>query len=295
MTQDTLSFKVQQLQAGFPERLVQLPDDSRVAWREAGNVAGKADEFAVVLLHGISSGAASWLDLALALGDKARVLAWDAPGYGVSTPLAQPTPGDADYARALEQSLQARAPLPSGWSLAGALMAARLAGTASGLVEQLVLISPAGGYGAPAKAEQQAKVRQGRLAALAEKGVAGLAAVIDQRLVSAEAPESVREWVRWNTARMQPQGYAQAVELLCGSDLGQAAGKLSMPVQVWVGEHDVVTPPAACKVWSELLGADYGTLAAAGHASPVEQPVAIAQKLASLLNQSTRTPTCRQP
>lgn len=298
MTQDTLSFKVQQLQAGFPERLVQLPDDSRVAWREAGNVAGKAaDEFAVVLLHGISSGAASWLDLALALGDKARVLAWDAPGYGVSTPLAQPTPGDADYARALEQSLQAlgvRRCLLVGHSL-GALMAARLAGTASGLVEQLVLISPAGGYGAPAKAEQQAKVRQGRLAALAEKGVAGLAAVIDQRLVSAEAPESVREWVRWNTARMQPQGYAQAVELLCGSDLGQAAGKLSMPVQVWVGEHDVVTPPAACKVWSELLGADYGTLAAAGHASPVEQPVAIAQKLASLLNQSTRTPTCRQP
>ena len=174
-------------------------------------------------------------------------------------------------------------------------MAARLAGTAPGLVEQLVLISPAGGYGAPAKAEQQAKVRQGRLAALAEKGVAGLAAVIDQRLVSAEAPESVRVWVRWNTARMQPQGYAQAVELLCGSDLGQAAGKLSMPVQVWVGEHDVVTPPAACKAWSELLGADYGTLAAAGHASPVEQPVAIAQKLASLLNQSTRTPTCRQP
>ena len=294
MTQDTLSLKVQQLQAGFPERLVQLPDGSQVAWREAGNAT---DEFAVVLLHGISSGAASWLDLALALGDKARVLAWDAPGYGASTPLAQPAPADADYARVLEQSLQAlgvRRCLLVGHSL-GALMAARLAGTASGLVEQLVLISPAGGYGAPAKAEQQAKVRQGRLAALAEKGVAGLAAVIDQRLVSAEAPESVRAWVRWNTARMQPQGYAQAVELLCGSDLGQAAGKLSMPVQVWVGEHDVVTPPAACKAWSELLGADYGTLAAAGHASPVEQPVAIAQKLASLLNQSTRTPTCRQP
>ncbi|MBV8248513.1 MAG: alpha/beta hydrolase [Comamonas sp.] len=291
---DTLSLKEQQLEAGFPERLVPLPDGSRVAWREAGDTAA---EFAVVLLHGISSGAASWLDLALALGDKARVLAWDAPGYGVSTPLAQPTPGDADYARALEQSLQAlgvRRCLLVGHSL-GALMAARLAGTASGLVEQLVLISPAGGYGAPAKAEQQAKVRQGRLASLAEKGVAGLAAVIDQRLVSDQAPESVRAWVRWNTARMQPQGYAQAVELLCGSDLGQAAGKLSMPVQVWVGEHDVVTPPAACKAWSELLGADYGTLAAAGHASPVEQPVAIAQKLASLLNQSTRTPTCRQP
>src|SRR2546427_12956581 len=33
-----------------------------------------------------------------------------------------------------------------------------------------------------------------------------------------------------------PICYAQAVELLCGSDLGQAAGQLAMPVEVWVGE-----------------------------------------------------------
>lgn len=293
MEQDTLSLKLRQLEAGFPERLVELPGGARVAWREAGDAASA---FAVVLLHGISSGAASWLDVALPLSAKARVLAWDAPGYGASTPLAGAVPTDADYARALEQSLHAlgvRRCVLVGHSL-GALMAARLAWSAEpGLVEQLVLISPAGGYAAPAKAEQRGLVRQGRLAALAEKGVAGLAAVIDQRLVSAAAPESVREWVRWNTARMHAAGYAQAVELLCGSDLGQAAGKLSMPVQVWVGEHDVVTKPEACKAWAALLGARYATLAAAGHASPVEQPVSIAQWLASLLNQSTCPNTCR--
>ncbi|BCX55127.1 MULTISPECIES: alpha/beta fold hydrolase [Comamonas] len=286
MHEDLLSLKQQLLQTGFPEQLVKLPQKAQVAWREAGDASS---DFAVVLLHGISSGAASWLDVALQLGDKARVLAWDAPGYGVSTPLAQSAPADADYAQVLAQSLLVlgvRRCLLVGHSL-GALMAARLAVTAApGLVEQLVLISPAGGYGAPAKAEQQAKVREGRLAALAEKGVAGLAAVIDQRLVSSEAPEAVRAWVRWNTARMQPQGYAQAVELLCGSDLAQARGRLGMPVEVWVGEHDVVTTPAACKSWSELLGAHYGTLAAAGHASPVEQPMEVAHRLASLLNQS---------
>lgn len=286
MHEDLLSLKQQLLQTGFPEQLVKLPQKAQVAWREAGDASS---DFAVVLLHGISSGAASWLDVALQLGDKARVLAWDAPGYGVSTPLAQSAPADADYAQVLAQSLLVlgvRRCILVGHSL-GALMAARLAVTAApGLVEQLVLISPAGGYGAPAKAEQQAKVREGRLAALAEKGVAGLAAVIDQRLVSSEAPEAVRAWVRWNTARMQPQGYAQAVELLCGSDLAQARGRLGMPVEVWVGEHDVVTTPAACKSWSELLGAHYGTLAAAGHASPVEQPMEVAHRLASLLNQS---------
>ena len=286
MHEDLLSLKLQQLQTGFPERLVKLPQKAQVAWREAGDAGS---DFAVVLLHGISSGAASWLDVALQLADKVRVLAWDAPGYGVSTPLAQSAPADADYAQTLAQSLLVlgvRRCMLVGHSL-GALMAARLAAMAApGLVEQLVLISPAGGYGAPAKAEQQAKVREGRLASLAEKGVAGLAAVIDQRLVSSEAPEAVRAWVRWNTARMQPQGYAQAVELLCGSDLAQARGRLGMPVEVWVGEHDVVTTPAACKSWSEMLGAHYGTLAAAGHASPVEQPMEVAHRLASLLNQS---------
>ena len=286
MHEDLLSLKQQLLQTGFPERLVKLPQKAQVAWREAGDASS---DFAVVLLHGISSGAASWLDVALQLADKVRVLAWDAPGYGVSTPLAQSAPADADYAQALAQSLLVlgvRRCILVGHSL-GALMAARLAAMAApGLVEQLVLISPAGGYGAEAKAEQQAKVREGRLAALADKGVAGLAAVIDHRLVSSEAPEAVRAWVRWNTARMQPQGYAQAVELLCGSDLAQARGRLGMPVEVWVGEHDVVTTPAACKSWSEMLGAHYGTLAAAGHASPVEQPMEVAHRLASLLNQS---------
>src|SRR5256885_12675463 len=55
------------------------------------------------MLHGISSGAASWLDVALELAPRARVLAWDAPGYGRSTPLAPDAPTGADYARVLEQ------------------------------------------------------------------------------------------------------------------------------------------------------------------------------------------------
>ena len=214
------------------------------------------------------------------------MLAWGAPGYGRSTPLTPAAPTGADYARVLEQSLQAlgvRRCLLVGHSL-GALMGTPWAVQAgAGRVQQLVLISPAGGYGAPGMGEQQAKVRQGRLAALQEKGIEGLAAAIDQRLVSPAAPEPVRQWVRWNTARLHAAGYAQAVELLCGSDLGQAAGRLAMPVEVWVGEHDVVTPPAACAAWAARLGARYVTLAAAGHASVVEQPADVAQRLATLL------------
>jgi pimeloyl-ACP methyl ester carboxylesterase len=282
MTAQTPSRMEQRLQAQFPEHLIALPGGAHVAWREAGDTAS---DFAVVMLHGISSGAASWLDVALELAPRTRVLAWDAPGYGRSTPLAPAAPTGADYARVLDQSLQALGVRRwlVGHSL-GALMGTPWAVQAgAGRVQQLVLISPAGGYGAPGMGEQQAKVRAGRLAALQEKGVAGLAAAIDQRLVSPAAPEPVRQWVRWNTARLHAAGYAQAVELLCGSDLGQAAGRLAMPVEVWVGEHDGVTPPAACAAWARRLGARYVTLAASGHASVVEQPADIAQRLAFLL------------
>lgn len=283
MTQPTLQRMEQRLEAQFPEHLIALPGGSQVAWRKAGDTAS---DFAVVMLHGISSGAASWMDVALELAPRVRVLAWDAPGYGRSTALAPAAPTGADYAQALEQSLQAlgvRRCLLVGHSL-GALMGTPWAVQAgAGRVQQLVLISPAGGYGAPGMGEQQAKVREGRLAALKDKGVAGLAAAIDQRLVSPAAPGPVREWMRWNTARLHAAGYAQAVELLCGSDLGQAAGRLAMPVEVWVGEHDGVTPPSACAAWARRLGARYVTLAASGHASVVEQPADIAQRLAFLL------------
>ncbi len=283
MTQQALAQMKQLLETQFPARRVSLPQGGQAAWREAGD---SSSDFAVVLLHGISSGAASWLGVAQGLQSHARVLAWDAPGYGQSSPLPSPAPSVKDYAQRLSQSLNAlgvRYCLLVGHSL-GALIAAGFARqTDACQVQQLVLISPAGGYGAPAKVEQQAQVRQDRLAALADKGVAGLAAQIDRRLVSPDAPEAVRQWVRWNAAQMHAAGYAQAVELLCGSDLGRAVGVLPMPVQVWVGDGDVVTPPAACAAWAQRLTAPFATLDGAGHASPVEQPVIIAQKLAGLL------------
>jgi len=282
---DTLETMRRQLQAGFAQRPVPLDGGRVVAWREAGDSLA---EDAVVLLHGISSGAASWLGVAdglQRLRPGVRVLAWDAPGYGESSALANPVPVAEDYAQVLGESLAllgVRRCVLAGHSL-GALVAAGFAcdGRSDG-IPHLVLVSPAGGYGAPELVQQRARVRRQRLDALAEHGVAGLAAAIDRRLAAPQTSEPLRQWLRWNTARMQPGGYAQAVELLCGGDLGRAVGRVSMPVQVWVGEHDIVTPPAACADWAHKLGAHYATIADAGHAVPVERADVIAQKLADL-------------
>ncbi|HSV51131.1 MAG TPA: alpha/beta hydrolase [Burkholderiaceae bacterium] len=274
----------------FGERVVRLASGAQLAVRQCGVPGRLADDLpSLVLLHGISSGAASWLQSAVLLGEQAHVIAWDAPGYGQSTPLPADAPTDADYAARLHELLQAleiRRCVLVGHSL-GALMACAYArGPGAGSVARVVLISPAGGYGAPGQAEQRARVLNERREALQAWGVNGLAERIPQRLLTPAADAAARAWVQWNAARLNPAGYLQAVELLCGSDLGASRG-LAAPMEVHCGDTDVVTPPAACRAWANLLAAPFDLIDGAGHASPVEQPEAVARLITRAAQQAT--------
>lgn len=265
----------------FPARAVPVGGGAVVSVRERG--AGPV----VVCLHGIGSGAASWLNVALLLAPQARVIAWDAPGYGASTPLAPAAPSAADYAErlhALLDALDIQSCVLVGHSL-GALTAASAARTDSALVSRirhLVLISPAAGYGAPSRAEARARVRNERLAVLDELGIAGMAAKRSSRLLSDTASELARQWVRWNMARLNDGGYRQAVELLCNADL-PADLPPAMPVRVACGSLDVVTTPEACAEVARRCGVPLEPIAGAGHASYVEQPQAVAALLREVL------------
>lgn len=283
---DLLQAPLALLGSRFPQRIVALPSGARVALRECG-VSGDAPT--VVLLHGISSGAASWLHPVVLAGEQLHVIAWDAPGYGDSTLLQGDAPTDADYAARLHELLQAldiRSCVLVGHSL-GALMACAYArDLGASRVVRVVLISPAGGYGAAAQATASARVRHERRDALQTLGVNGLAERIPQRLLSPAANPAASAWVRWNAANMQPAGYLQAVELLCQSDLGKSRG-LAMPVEVYCGDADVVTPPVACRGWADLYAAPFDLIKGAGHASPVEQPEAVARLITRAALQPT--------
>ena len=71
----------------------------KISFREAGEGP------TLVLLHGIGSNGDSWCNQLVTLSDQFRVLAWDAPGYGESTPLNEPQPLARDYADALAMFL----------------------------------------------------------------------------------------------------------------------------------------------------------------------------------------------
>jgi len=271
---------VTRLDARFPVRNVPV-SDGLVSVRECG--AGPV----VVCLHGIGSGAASWLETAVLLASDARLIAWDAPGYGKSTPLMSEVPTAADYAQRLHALLDAMeidSCVLLGHSL-GALTAAFSARAGSPLaarIKWLVLLDPTGGYGSPARAEARQRVHAERLDRLATLGIAGMAAQRSSRLVSENASELARQWVRWNMSRLNDHGYRQAIELLCGGDL-LADLPPAMPVRVACGSLDVVTPPAWCDEVARKCGVPLELIADTGHASYVEKPALVAAMLRETL------------
>ena len=268
------------LNVEFPARSLVF-QEGRLSIRQAGFAA--ADRPAVVLLHGIGSGAPSWLEVAARLGRVAHVIAWDAPGYGNSTPLAQSAPRAEDYAARLLKMLDAlgiQRCVLVGHSL-GALTAMALAtGTHAARVARLVLISPAQGYGAVGREARQAEVRAQRIANLERLGLEEMARLRSPYMLSPKASAEQLSWVQWNMARLNPHGYRQAIELLCGEDILRHP-PLALPCEVHVGEADGITPPAACATIAQALGCDCFTIPEAGHASPIEQPQRVAGLLAS--------------
>ena len=265
----------------YPPRTVQ-GGSRTLSYRESGK-----GPRTLVLLHGVGTDSASWVQQLDAFASSCRVIAWDAPGYGASTPLAPLAPSAADCAErlhALLDALDIRSCVLVGHSL-GALTAASAARTDSALascIRRLVLISPAAGYGAPSRAEARARVRAERLATLDELGIAGMAAKRSGRLVSDTASERARRWVRWNMARLNDGGYRQAVELLCNADL-LADLPPAMPVRVACGTLDVVTPPEACAEVARGCGVTLEPIEGAGHASYVERPESVAALLRQVL------------
>jgi len=269
---DGLQHALSLLDRHFPERVLAV-DGGNISYRE---IAPAADSTlpVVVLLHGIGSGAPSWLPCALDMARQARVIAWNAPGYGKSDRLPQARPHANAYAARLRQladALGIRRFTLVGHSL-GAMMAAAYASVAGNAptLERLVLISPARGYGMAGRLEQGAKVARERLSTLGELGVHGLATQRSARLLSAQADTLQRDWVRWNMAQLNAAGYTQAVHLLCGDAIENYTPAVSGAV--WCGSADHITTPEDSRAVAQRFGMPFALIANAGHACYVEQP-----------------------
>lgn len=246
-----------------------------LSWREAGS--GEP----IVLLHGISSEAASWVLQLQGLEPDFRVIAWNAPGYGSSTPLASETPLATDYASVLGDlvdMLSLERFTLVGHSL-GALIAVAYASSSLDRLQRLVLLSPARGYAEADEAERRQKYNR-RMDMLERLGPSGLARERSALMVSADAPPRAVAWVARNIRRINPIGYRQAARMLADEDIARYAQRYTQPVAVFSGVADRITPVEKCRlVAGEFEVASYESLPGLGHALYVEDPVRINARL----------------
>ena len=242
----------------------------------------------LVLLHGIGSNARSFARMMSILAPDRMVVAWDAPGYGASEPLALDWPSADDYAAALDALLD-RLGIETidlmGHSL-GALVAARYASSDAlrnqRRVNRLILASPALGYGTR-PGDPLAPAAANRLQAFLDEGGERFAATRGPRLVHARGDAGLVASVVKAMSEVKLPGYRQASRMLStGSLLADCKG-ITIPTLVLVGSDDEITPPANCRRAFDALPPAESQLAhrfelvpAAGHAVPQEKPVEVA-------------------
>ncbi len=241
----------------------------------------------LVLLHGIGSNARSFAPLMAVLPPSVDVIAWNAPGYGGSQPLAEAFPSPRDYAAALVGLLDAldldRAVLV-GHSL-GSLLAGSFAVHYPARIAALALLSPAVGYQLAA-GEPLTPALQARIDEIESLGASRFAAQRAAKLVHApETKPAIVAAIREAMAAVNVPGYVQAVRALGAGDLLTECSAITAPALVAVGAEDAVTPPASARaVFSALARAvAFREIRGAGHALAQENPAAVAQLLSELM------------
>lgn len=230
----------------------------------------------LMLLHGISSGAASWhKQMAL---NGFRVLAWDMPGYGESPMLAVARADAGDYADALAAMLDRAGVWQAvliGHSL-GALVASAFAAKFPDRVIHLVLADAAQGYGnaAPEQREQVWRNREQQMA---------LGATSSPRPAprSCCAPARAEDiaTVAAGMRALRPEGYLAAAWMLAHDDIHGWLKRYSGTFEVWCGEQDAITQPELVQGLALRYGMPFIAIPQAGHASYLDNDAFFNQQL----------------
>jgi pimeloyl-ACP methyl ester carboxylesterase len=246
-------------------------EGSRLSYMEAGS----STRHAILCLHGIGSNAMGWRFLLAGLSPRARVIAWNAPGYMLSDNFkaAAPTPGQyVECAVALLDALGVKGPVCVVGSSFGSMLAACLAARHPQRVAKLALLGASRGQRWKGK-EARAEMLAMREASIAE-GPMALARSRSDNLVAAGTPEEVRALVRGVVAATNPRGYLQAARCADAADvIEDFAPRIGCPTLCITGDADTVNPMVVGRaVAASIPKARFVAPEKVGHLPEIEAP-----------------------
>lgn len=250
-----------------------LSDGSQVFFREKGPANGDP----VLMLHGLGSHSGAWRGVMAGLPGHLRAVAWDAPGFGGSSPIAAASPSVADYVQRLLQfadrlGIDRFDLVGSSW---GAMIAAGVAAEAPGRVISLGLLVPNAGLGGVPE-----PTRSEILAALAapELVLEAAPAAVAAMLTAPGSDPLVTTLVGGIKDYVTREGYAHAVTMLGATDTLALARRITAPTLVLAGREDGLAPPEqhSIPISQAVTGSRFEMLSGYGHLLKIEAPDRVA-------------------
>jgi 3-oxoadipate enol-lactonase len=235
------------------------------------------------LIHGLASNMGLWGMLDAAKLSDHQIISYDLRGHGGSEkPSGAHTLAKhvADL-KGLMEALEIKQADLVGHSL-GAMIAIELAATDPDKVRSLTLVSTTAGF-------PQA-TRDAFFEIASAAGFGGTGSIADKLVELSfspafrEAQPKIVAAIKQGIKSSDAASIAAACRMVAKIELEPRLAALKCPVQIIVGEDDVLTPPALAEaLQNHLTQATLHRLSDCGHAAPVEQPQAVTGYIAEMV------------
>lgn len=262
------------------------------------------DGVEAVYVHGLSGSATNWTDLAALLAPRAKGIAVDLPGFGLSRPLPSRSYTPTAHADALLRFLAGRGrPVHLLGNSFGGALALTVAARIPELVRTLTLVAPAmpdwrldprrlpdsrlalamvPGLGRRARARIAADSPRNRVELAMRLCFGDPSVVPAHRLDEAAAEFLARGGLPWAGEALERTAVGM-VARWAGRRLWATAGRVTVPTLVVWGDRDrLVSPRLAVRTARTVPGARLLMLAGVGHVAQIEAPERVALAVAGM-------------
>lgn len=241
-------------------------DAEPTAWREAG------DGPTAVFLHGLGGGRTAWRPQLEQLSSVRRCVAWDAPGYGASRPVADTTfEAYAHAAIAFIDAISPGDPVDLVGMSFGGMIAQYVAAAVPDRLRTLTLMCTSPKFGLDGTDPDEWRAH--RLAGLEAMGSPAAAApAILSSLAGPHGAHVVPEAVE-AMSRVPLAGLLDSLSTIASHDTRAILPTITTPTLLLVGELDEETPVAYSEAINALMpDSQVVVVAGAGHLLNLEAP-----------------------